>query len=56
VTGDIAADSVVDIFLVFFFYAEPTPPAGVFDKFNAIPWLTDTTKTRSYSSLVSLHV
>ncbi|EPE35102.1 FAD-binding protein [Glarea lozoyensis ATCC 20868] len=52
VTGDIAADSVVDIFVVFLFYAEPSPPVGVFDKFNSIPWISDTTRTQSFSSLL----
>jgi hypothetical protein len=53
VTGDIAADSAVDIFVVFLFYAEPSPPVGVFDRFDSIPWISDTTRTQSFSSLVS---
>jgi hypothetical protein len=47
VTGEIALNNLLDIFLVFFFYNGPSPPAGVFDKF-------DSTATQSYAELVSL--
>lgn len=53
VTGDIAANNVVDIFVVYFFYDGATPPPRVFDKFDAIVSLTDGTKSQSYSDLVS---
>ncbi|CAG8970919.1 hypothetical protein HYALB_00000898 [Hymenoscyphus albidus] len=52
VTGNVAADNVVDIFVVYFFYDGPIPPPGVFDKFDIIPAITDDTKTRSYSDLL----
>lgn len=52
VTGEIAIDSLLELFIVFFFYDGPTPPEGVFDDFNAIPTLTDGAKTQSYYDLV----
>lgn len=51
-TGEIAIDSLLEFFVVFFFYNGETPPAGVFDKFDTITSLTDSTKTQSYSDLV----
>ncbi|KUJ08661.1 FAD-binding domain-containing protein [Mollisia scopiformis] len=53
VTGEIAIDSLLEIFVVFFFYDGPTAPAGIFDEFNAIPFLTDGTETRSYYDLIN---
>ena len=53
VTGEIAIDGLLEIFTVFFFYDGPTPPDGAFDKFNAIPTISDTTAVQSYASLVS---
>jgi hypothetical protein len=41
VTGEIAIGSLLETFIVFFFYGGPTPPDGVFDNFNAIPTLAD---------------
>jgi hypothetical protein len=52
VTGEIAVDSLLEIFIVFFFYDGPTPRDGVFDKFNAIPTLTDGVQTQSYYDFV----
>ena len=52
VTGEIAIESLLEIFVVFFFYDGPTP-LGVFDEFDAIPYLTDGTKTQSYYDLVN---
>jgi hypothetical protein len=54
VTGEIALNNLLDIFLVFFFYNGPSPPAGVFDKFDAITAQIDSTATQSYAELVSL--
>jgi len=34
--------------LFFFFYDGPTPPAGIFDEFNAIDSISDGVKTQSY--------
>lgn len=53
VTGEITIESLLEIFVVFFFYDGATPPAGVFDEFNAIPTLTDGVKVQSYYDLVS---
>jgi len=40
--------------LFFFFYDGPTPPAGVFDEFDAIPSLSDSTGTMSYYELTQM--
>lgn len=53
VTGEVAIDTLLEIFIVFFFYDAATPPAGVFDAFDAIPTLTNGTKTQSYADLLS---
>jgi hypothetical protein len=53
VTGEITIDSLLEIFVVFFFYDGSTPPEGVFDGFDAIPFLTDGTQTQSYYDLVT---
>ena len=53
VTGEIAIVDLLEIFVVFFFYDGETPPAGIFDEFNAIPTLTDGVKVQSYYDLVS---
>jgi len=53
VTGEIAIDSLLETFIVFFFYDGASPPTGVFDEFNAIPFLTDGTQVQSYYDLVS---
>jgi hypothetical protein len=52
VTGEIAIGSLLETFIVFFFYGGPTPPDGVFDNFNAIPTLTDGVQTQSYYDFV----
>jgi hypothetical protein len=52
VTGEIAIDSLLETFIIFFFYDGPTPPDGVFDNFNAIPTLTDGVQTQSYYDFV----
>ncbi|KAF8860556.1 FAD-binding domain-containing protein [Acephala macrosclerotiorum] len=53
VTGEIAIDSLLETFIVFFFYDGPVPPADVFAEFDAIPSLTDGTKVRSYYDLIN---
>nr|POE75157.1 putative fad-linked oxidoreductase [Quercus suber]POE94764.1 putative fad-linked oxidoreductase [Quercus suber] len=39
--------------LIFFFYDGPTPPAGIFDDFDAIESSSDDTKTQTYYSLAN---
>lgn len=53
VTGEIALATLIDNFIIFFFYNGPSPPPGVFDKFDAIPSQIDSTTTQSYAELVS---
>ncbi|KAF4625739.1 hypothetical protein G7Y89_g12424 [Cudoniella acicularis] len=53
VTGEITIENLLETFIVFFFYDGPSPPAGVFDEFNAIPFLTDGTKVQSYYDLIN---
>jgi hypothetical protein len=53
VTAEIAVDTLLQTFFIFYFYDGPTPPAGVFDEFDAIPSLTKNTTTQSYTDLVS---
>ncbi|TVY12974.1 putative FAD-linked oxidoreductase, partial [Lachnellula arida] len=53
VTSEIAIDSLLDIFVVFFFYDGETPPAGIFDAFDALPTVTDAAKTQTYSDLLN---
>ncbi|TVY85956.1 putative FAD-linked oxidoreductase, partial [Lachnellula willkommii] len=53
VTGEIAIDNLLDIFVVFFFYDGETPPAGIFDAFDALPTVTDAAKTQTYSDLLN---
>jgi len=52
VTAEIVIDGLLDLFVVFMFYDAATPPPGVFDAFNAVPHITDGTKTRTYADLV----
>jgi hypothetical protein len=52
VTGEVTITDLVQVFVVFYFYDGPAPPAGVFDKFNAIPFLSSSTTTQTYASLV----
>ncbi|KAL9106843.1 MAG: hypothetical protein Q9227_008176 [Pyrenula ochraceoflavens] len=47
-------DAAIDnLFVIFYFYNGETPPESVFSEFNAIPSLTDTTKTQSFASLLN---
>jgi len=52
VTGEVAIDTLVQLFVVFFFYNGPTPPPGAFDKFNAIPCEVDNVKDQAYADMV----
>ncbi|KAK7189489.1 FAD binding domain-containing protein [Paraphaeosphaeria sporulosa] len=52
-TAELTQFGVIDIWLMFLFYDGPTPPAGVFDNFTAIAHLSDDTKSRSYSDLLT---
>ena len=52
VTTDYTLDDLVTIIVMFYFYDGPTPPAGVFDDFDAILTLTNSVKTQSYPELL----
>lgn len=53
VTAERTQFGVIDIWLMFLFYDGPTPPAGVFDNFTAIAHISDDTKSRTYSDLLT---
>ncbi|RDW57061.1 hypothetical protein BP6252_13876 [Coleophoma cylindrospora] len=53
VTKEITIASLVEIWLIFFFYDGPTPPAGTFDNFTNIGPLVNTCKTTTYYDFVS---
>jgi hypothetical protein len=50
-TAELTAYNLVDLWIVFFFYNGPKPPANVFKNFTDISALMDTTKTRSFHDL-----
>ncbi|KAF2174162.1 hypothetical protein M409DRAFT_16430 [Zasmidium cellare ATCC 36951] len=53
VTFSTTLDSLVDIFVVFFYYNSPAGPGPILSEFNAIPSLIDATKgPRSYKDLI----
>lgn len=52
-TLEILASNLDQFATVFFFYDGPVVPSGVFDKFLALPFSSDTTAVQPYSSLVS---
>lgn len=52
-TCEILLSNLDQFITVFYFYDGPIVPAGVFDKFFAVPSTGDQTATRSFSSLVS---
>jgi hypothetical protein len=54
VTGEVAIDDLLEIFVVFFFYDGETPPPGIFDAFNALPAIIDNAKVQTYSELVRI--
>jgi len=53
VTGELAVESLVQVWTVFFFYNGTAPAPGVFDEFNAIIPLLDQVRPQSYASFVS---
>lgn len=53
VTYSSTVESLVDVFVVFFFYNAPNGPGKILDEFNAIPALVDSTKAnRKYVDLI----
>jgi hypothetical protein len=52
-TAERTLGTLLDIWILFVFYNGPTPPAGVFDNFTAIPHTIDSTKTQSINDLLS---
>ncbi|KAL1613001.1 hypothetical protein SLS60_001232 [Paraconiothyrium brasiliense] len=54
-TAELTQFGVIDMWLMFLFYDGPTPPAGVFDNFTRIAHVSDNTKTRSYSDLLTFN-
>jgi hypothetical protein len=52
-TAEIGIDNLLEAFFIFYFYDGPSPPAGIFDKFDAIPTITSNLTTQSYTDLVS---
>lgn len=52
-TLDILVDTIVDIFVVFYFYNAPVGPGDILAEFDAIPSMTDSTSAnRSYKDLI----
>jgi len=41
VTGSLAIENLAELFVLFFFYDGPTPPAGIFAEFDAIVPIID---------------
>jgi hypothetical protein len=52
VTGSIAIENLAGLFVLFYFYDGPTPPAGIFDEFDAIVPIADQVSTQSYADIV----
>lgn len=52
VTGEIAIESLVEMFVVFFFYDGDEVPNGTFDMFDEIRSIESRTKVQSYADLV----
>jgi hypothetical protein len=52
VTGSFAIKNLAELFVVFFFYDGPTPPAGIFDEFDAIIPIADQVSKQSYYDIV----
>lgn len=53
VTGELTIESLVYVWVVFYFYNGTTPASGVFDEFNAIVLFSDSVITQPYAYLVS---
>jgi hypothetical protein len=54
-TAELTGYNLVDIWVVFFFYNGPKPPADVFGNFTKISHVIDTTKARSFHDLVTFN-
>jgi hypothetical protein len=52
-TSERTLATLVDLWIMFFYYNGPEPPAGVFDNFTAIPYTINTCKTQSMNDLLS---
>lgn len=52
-TFETLLDTLATVLYVFYFYNGPTVPKGVFDAFDAIEALSDSTKVQSYADLLS---
>jgi hypothetical protein len=53
VTSEVTIDTLVEIWMVFMFYNGVSPPAGVFDAFNAIQPISDSVKVQSYADFLN---
>lgn len=51
-TAEVTLQGLLPLWVVYFYYNAPKPPAGVFDEFLAITALLNTCKTRSYADLL----
>jgi len=52
VTGELAVESLVQVWTIFFFYNGTAPAPGVFDEFNAIIPLLDQVKPQRYAAFL----
>ena len=52
ITGELTIESLVYVWVIFFFYNGTTPAPRVFDEFNAIAPVSDSVITQPYASLV----
>ncbi|KAH9906995.1 FAD binding domain-containing protein [Xylariomycetidae sp. FL2044] len=52
-TAERTLGTLVDLFIVFFYYNGPEPPADLFANFTAVPHIADTTQTQSLSALLT---
>ncbi|KAI1495931.1 FAD binding domain-containing protein [Biscogniauxia marginata] len=53
VTAERTLATLADIWVIFIYYNGPEPPAGVFDKFTAVPHSINTLKTQTMNELLS---
>lgn len=52
VTYTSTVESLIEVFVVFYFYNSPSGPGKILEEFNSIPALISRTKTRSYLDLL----
>lgn len=52
VTYTSTVESLIEVFVVFYFYNSPSGPGEILEEFNSIPALISRTKTRSYLDLL----